>query len=51
MPVGPMNPSHVKKVSVIGSGVMGHGIGQTFALGRFEVTLNDISDELLCIVL
>jgi 3-hydroxybutyryl-CoA dehydrogenase len=42
-----MNPSHIKKVSVIGSGIMGHGIGQTFALGGFEVTLNDISDELL----
>ena len=26
---------------------MGHGIGQTFALGGYEVTLNDISDELL----
>ena len=26
---------------------MGHGIAQTFALGGYEVTLNDISDELL----
>lgn len=37
----------IKKVTVIGSGIMGHGIGQTFALGGYEVTLNDISDELL----
>ena len=42
-----MNLSDIKKVSVIGSGIMGHGIGQTFALGGFEVTLNDISNELL----
>ncbi|HSB04997.1 MAG TPA: 3-hydroxyacyl-CoA dehydrogenase family protein [Thermodesulfobacteriota bacterium] len=42
-----MNLSTIKKVSVIGSGIMGHGIGQTFALGGYEVTLNDISDELL----
>ncbi len=42
-----MKPSHIKKVAVIGSGIMGHGIGQTFALGGYEVRLNDISDELL----
>jgi 3-hydroxybutyryl-CoA dehydrogenase len=42
-----MKPSRIKKVAVIGSGIMGHGIGQTFALGGYEVTLNDISDELL----
>ena len=42
-----MKPSHIKRVAVIGSGIMGHGIGQTFALGGYEVQLNDISDELL----
>jgi 3-hydroxybutyryl-CoA dehydrogenase len=42
-----MKSSRIKKVAVIGSGIMGHGIGQTFALGGYEVTLNDISDELL----
>ncbi len=26
---------------------MGHGIGQTFALGGYDVTLNDIRDEIL----
>lgn len=39
--------SQTKKVSVVGSGIMGHGIGQTFALGGYEVILNDISDGLL----
>jgi 3-hydroxybutyryl-CoA dehydrogenase len=42
-----MNLSRIKKIAVIGSGIMGHGIGQTFALGGHDVTLNDISDELL----
>lgn len=42
-----MEFSQIKKVTVIGSGIMGHGIGQTFALGGYGVTLNDISDELL----
>jgi len=42
-----MKLSQIKNVAVIGSGIMGHGIGQTFALGGYEVTLNDINDELL----
>lgn len=42
-----MELSQIKKVTVIGSGIMGHGIGQTFALGGYEVTLNDISNEIL----
>ncbi len=37
----------INKVTIIGSGTMGHGIGQTFALGGYEVILNDISEELL----
>ena len=37
----------IKNISVIGAGIMGHGIAQTFALGGYEVTLNDISDALL----
>lgn len=39
--------NQIKKVTIIGSGTMGHGIGQTFALGGYEVILNDISEELL----
>ncbi len=42
-----MNLSDIKKISVVGSGIMGHGIGQTFALGGYEVALNDITEELL----
>jgi 3-hydroxybutyryl-CoA dehydrogenase len=42
-----MNLSDVRNISVMGSGIMGHGIGQTFALGGYEVTLNDLNDELL----
>jgi len=42
-----MKLSQIRKISVIGSGIMGHGIAQTFALGGYEVTLNDISEELL----
>jgi 3-hydroxybutyryl-CoA dehydrogenase len=42
-----MKLSQVKNVAIIGSGIMGHGIGQTFALGGYEVTLSDINDELM----
>jgi 3-hydroxybutyryl-CoA dehydrogenase len=41
------NISQVKRITVVGAGTMGHGIAQTFALGGYEVTLNDINDELL----
>ena len=36
-----------KKGAVIGSGVMGHGIAQLLAMAGIEVTLVDISDEIL----
>jgi len=42
-----MELSQIKNIAVIGSGIMGHGIGQAFALGGYEVKLNDISDALL----
>ena len=42
-----MELSQIKHIAVVGSGIMGHGIAQTFALGGYEVTLNDISDEVL----
>jgi 3-hydroxybutyryl-CoA dehydrogenase len=42
-----MNLSDVRNISVMGSGIMGHGIGLTFALGGYEVILNDLSGELL----
>jgi 3-hydroxybutyryl-CoA dehydrogenase len=37
----------IKNIGVIGAGIMGHGIAQTFALGGYDVILSDISDEIL----
>jgi len=37
----------VKRVAVIGAGVMGHGIAQVFAMAGYEVNLLDIKDEFL----
>lgn len=35
------------KVAVIGAGTMGHGIAQLAAMAGYNVTLNDVSDDLL----
>ncbi|MGW6661620.1 MULTISPECIES: 3-hydroxyacyl-CoA dehydrogenase NAD-binding domain-containing protein [Peribacillus] len=37
----------IKKIAIIGSGVMGSGIAQSFAVSGHFVTINDIKDELL----
>ncbi|MGM1032696.1 MAG: 3-hydroxyacyl-CoA dehydrogenase family protein [Bacillota bacterium] len=37
----------IKKIAIIGSGVMGSGIAQTFAVSGYYVTINDIKEELL----
>lgn len=37
----------LRKVAVIGSGVMGHGIAQILAMAGHEVIMVDVSDELL----
>ncbi|MGG6359668.1 3-hydroxyacyl-CoA dehydrogenase family protein [Peribacillus frigoritolerans] len=37
----------VKKIAIIGSGVMGSGIAQSFAVSGYFVTINDIKEELL----
>jgi 3-hydroxyacyl-CoA dehydrogenase len=42
-----MQLDNVKKISVIGSGIMGHGIAQTFALAGYTVSLYDLSQEIL----
>jgi len=42
-----MELSQIKNIAVVGSKIMGHGIAQVFALGGYEVTLNDLTDELL----
>ena len=37
----------IKNISVIGSGMMGHGIAQVFAGRNYNVTLLDVQEELL----
>jgi 3-hydroxyacyl-CoA dehydrogenase len=37
----------IKKVAVIGSGIMGHGIAQVVATAAIGVRLYDLSDDLL----
>ncbi|OYT47788.1 3-hydroxybutyryl-CoA dehydrogenase [Candidatus Bathyarchaeota archaeon ex4484_231] len=37
----------IKRIAVIGAGMMGHGIAQVFAMKGYEVNLLDISDEIL----
>jgi len=37
----------IKKIAVIGSGTMGNGIAQVFAMYNFQVNLIDINSELL----
>ncbi len=42
-----MKAEHARNVSVVGAGLMGHGIGAVFALHGHNVTLMDIRQELL----
>ncbi|MES1041835.1 MULTISPECIES: 3-hydroxyacyl-CoA dehydrogenase family protein [Peribacillus] len=37
----------IKKIAIIGSGVMGSGIAQSFAVSGYIVAINDIKEELL----
>ncbi len=37
----------LKKVTVIGAGVMGHGIAQVCAMAGFDVTIVDVNEEIL----
>ncbi|MEK4066182.1 3-hydroxyacyl-CoA dehydrogenase family protein [Peribacillus sp. FSL R5-0717] len=37
----------INKIAIIGSGVMGSGIAQSFAVSGYFVTINDIKEELL----
>jgi 3-hydroxybutyryl-CoA dehydrogenase len=37
----------IENITVIGAGTMGHGIAQLFALSGFQVTLNDLSQEII----
>lgn len=42
------DPAAIKRVAIIGAGLMGHGIAQVFARGGCSVTLCDNSDNALC---
>ncbi len=42
-----MQLEEVRRIAVIGAGLMGHGIAQEFAVAGYEVTLNDLSAERL----
>jgi len=42
-----MERSEIKNISVIGSGMMGHGIAQVFAAQNYNVTLLDVQQDLL----
>ena len=37
----------MERATVLGAGLMGHGIGELLALAGFEVTLVDINEEAL----
>ena len=39
--------SEVKKVAVLGAGIMGHGIAELAALAGYETVLRDINQELV----
>lgn len=39
--------SSIKKITVLGSGIMGHGIAQVSAMAGYNVTLRDIDSSLL----
>lgn len=42
-----MSAESIKRIGVVGAGLMGHGIAQEFALAGYDVGLHDISEELL----
>ncbi len=42
-----MRLEHVRSISIIGAGIMGHGIAQVFALGGYDVCLNDAAPDAL----
>lgn len=39
--------NRIERVSVVGAGVMGHGIALAYAMGGYPVTLNDTSEAIL----
>ena len=37
----------VKKIGIVGGGVMGGGIAQVMAIGGYEVIVRDLTDEVI----
>lgn len=42
-----MELSEIKQIAVVGAGLMGHGIAQSFAQKAYSVTLYDLTDSIL----
>jgi len=42
-----MDVGEIRKIGIVGAGLMGHGIAQEFALAGYDVALHDISEDLL----
>jgi len=42
-----MKLEEIKTISVLGAGIMGHGIAQSFLMGGYPVTLYDIQESIL----
>ena len=42
-----MKADNIRRVAVVGAGLMGHGIAQEFALAGYEVHLHDLAQEVL----
>ncbi len=42
-----MDVGEIRKIGVVGAGLMGHGIAQEFAMADYDVALHDISEEML----
>ena len=42
-----MSAAEIRRVAVVGAGLMGHGIAQEFALAGYEVHINDLTEEKL----
>jgi 3-hydroxybutyryl-CoA dehydrogenase len=42
-----MELSHIKRIAVVGAGLMGHGIAQEFAQAGYQVALNDLTPDRL----
>lgn len=42
-----MSTKDIRKIAVVGAGLMGHSIAQEFAVSGYHVSLNDVSEERL----